>query len=214
MAPHLHIPRLMKGVERHHTASAERGVLNLATAINLRGGVFVKEYTGTRYPGCNNVKSYTNLKGGTAASLGGEEYKEFLEDAWKFYEQQPGSRHHMPSLTLVHDRSRVHTSKVVQQWLQQQKIRAMLAPPRSPDLMPLDYGFFGTVKQKLSRALLPTAAWEARAKKFLQLIQEEPCAAAIRAFRSRLEDCLQAKGGHFEEARRCLKKCRSENAAT
>ena len=54
------------------------------------------------------------------------------------------------SLTLLHDRSRVHTSKLSQRFLKEERVRSILLPARSPDLNPIE-NLFGYLKQLLQQ---------------------------------------------------------------
>lgn len=206
---HLFIPGLMKPPERHHTDKQSRRVVNVAVAISICGGVYVKEVTGTSYQGCEEIQQFNTAKGVAAKSMGGEEYMLFLKDALQHFSAQPAFRAQRRHALLVHDRSRVHQSKCVQQGLAAMKLESILAPPRSPDLMPLDYGLFGTIKQQLGRELPPTAKWEAKAPRFMQLLTEASIQAAVEGYRMRLEACIAAGGYHIDEALKALKRGRS-----
>ncbi len=194
----LYVRRLSKQVTKKYTAKAERKVVNVVVAINLLGGEYAKEYTGTRYAGCPPIKAYEDARGKARVSMAAEEYTDFLRDAWLYFRQQKELRRIMPSLMLVHDRSKVHQSKVVQAWLGKQKMQSMLAPPRSPDLMPLDYGVFGTIKAHLMRDAQEGMEWDERAQRFLQLLRELDVRQIIKHFPVRVEACIDAQGSHFE----------------
>jgi hypothetical protein len=96
--------------------------------------------------------------------MAGEEYSPFLKAAWEHFMKQPGFRAHHRSALLVHDRSKAHGSTNVKHSLEEMNLACKVLPPRSPDLMPLDYGVFGSVKQQLGRELPhgltePTGSW-------------------------------------------------------
>ena len=57
-------------------------------------------------------------------------------------------------LTLLHDRSRVHTSKHSQNFLKENGVKSLLLPPSSPDLNPIE-NLYGYLKQLLQQR--PTA---------------------------------------------------------
>jgi hypothetical protein len=158
----------------------------------------VKEVTGTQYPGCPPLHKYTAANGKPAKCMGQEEYADFIEYAWGQFNQVRAFRRRSAEALLIHDRSRVHSSKVVQQRLGSLGINARLAPPRSPDLMPLDYGVFGAIKLQLGRGLPRTAPWEQRARKFLELLRQRPSDRVIQSFKERLIACIRAHGGHIE----------------
>lgn len=198
----MYIPDWMQPVERNYTAQPERKVLNVAVAINLCGGVYVKELTGTDYTGCHRIQTYVNARVHVMRSMGAEEYTDFLGDAWEFLSQHKNLRRRMHSLVLVHDRNAVHCANAVKKWLEEEEVHAVLAPPRSPDLMPLDYSVFGTTKQAVKRQVGIKAAWDVRARTFLNLLREQSVEAIIGQFPKRLKACMAQQGGHFEGALR------------
>jgi hypothetical protein len=192
----------MEVPQRHHTDRVCRQVVNVAVAMNMVTGTYAKESTGTAYDGCPPMQQYTTGGDTPAKALTSQEYISFLESlVTHLHSNADFCRLHAKPL-LVHDRSPVHKSKDVQQWLQREHIDVKLAPPRSPDLMPPDYGLFGTVKQQLSLEMQPTAPWDPRAERFMQLIRTTPVDKSIMAFTKRLEACIEAGGGHFEQALR------------
>lgn len=188
----------MTPATRLHTAKQSRQVVNAAVAISLAGGVCVKELTGTQSPGCPQLHKYTTANGQPAKAMGQEEYADFITYAWDQFTQCTAFRRRSDEALLIHDRNRVHSSSVVQQRLETLGINSMLAPPRSPDLMPLDYGVFGTIKLQLGRELPRTASWEQRACKFLELLRQRPSDRVIRSFEERLSACIEAHGGPIE----------------
>ena len=52
-------------------------------------------------------------------------------------------------LKLLHDRSRVHTSKMTTMFLQKEKVKSEVIPGNSPDVMPIE-NLFGRIKQILN----------------------------------------------------------------
>lgn len=199
--PHIRICGLMQTPQRHHTGKAQHGVVNAAVAVSLSGGTFVKELSGTIYPGCPEF-AFNSNKGQPMQSMGSPEYIEFLKEAWRHMRRRPSFRARASHALWVHDRSSVHQSKVVQDWLKLKGIPSMLTPPRSPDLMPLDYAVLGSVKQKLGKEQLSTAKWAERAKRFLALLRQPLSQRVISSFRERLQACVRADGGHLDLALR------------
>ena len=74
-----------------------------------------------------------------------------------------------------------------------------LWPPSSPDLNPVDYKIWGVMQEKIYKTKIRDIeelreriinAWE----EFDQLVID----AAIGKWRTRLEACVKAEGGHFE----------------
>lgn len=102
-------------------------------------------------------------------------------------------------IKLVHDREPAHTSAVFQSFATTYNISAVLLPPRSPDLNPLDYGVFGAAQKKLD------AEMERRPMSFTQqcaflegAIKQADTDAVIAALHQRIKRCIAAGGGHFE----------------
>ena len=144
--PHLAIPGVTPTPQRFHCDNAKgRGSLQLAVAVNSVGGVFIKETTGTSYPGYAAAWIYQtedSKKKGVwkpATRMTGEEYLSFVEEALAFFQQQPGFPSKVSRAMLVHDKSKQHCSKTAVEGLQKLGLAVMA---RSPDVMPLDYGFF------------------------------------------------------------------------
>lgn len=188
----------MAPATRLHTAKESRRVVNAAVALSLAGGVCVKVLTGTQYPGCPPLHKYTAANGKPSKCMASAEYADFIEYAWGQFNQNVAFRRRSAEALLIHDRNRVHSSSPVRQRLESMGIKSKLAPPRSPDLMPLDYGVFGAIKLQLGRGLPRTAPWEKRARKFLELLSQRPSDRVIQSFEERLRDCIKAHGGHFE----------------
>jgi hypothetical protein len=176
-----------------------RDSLNLAVAICQFGGVYVKETTGTHYFQCRKPQAYSDAEGRTLQRFGSAECIAFLKAALRYFKRHRKFKGDMTDVMLVFDRSRVHSSRMVTNWLHEQGINFKLAPPRSPDLMPLDYAVFGTAKLELGRHWLPTAAWHDRVHTFLELLRKKPSAAIYDEFVERLQCCIQQNGGRFEQ---------------
>jgi hypothetical protein len=198
---HLFIPGMMPVPERFFADGTNRRSLYLAVAINLIGGMFVKEISGTQYPGYQPEREYIKEDGEEVYSrMGGEEYLDFLQAAIKSFSKQSGFKAQRSSVLLVHDKSRVHTSAKVSKGLFALNLRSRVQPPRSPDLQPLDYGFFGTVKAQLDRKLSRQAEWGLRVKTFKDIINQTDFRASIMQFPARLKACIEADGKHFNVA--------------
>ena len=58
-------------------------------------------------------------------------------------------------LTLLHDRSKVHTSKMTTTFLQREKVKSKVIPGNSPDVMPIE-NLFSRIKQILDNRLIRT----------------------------------------------------------
>jgi hypothetical protein len=174
-------------------------------AVNSVGGVFIKETTGTSYPGYAAAWIYQtedSKKKGVwkpATRMTGEEYLSFVEEALAFFQQQPGFPSKVSRAMLVHDKSKQHCSKTAVEGLQKLGLAVMVQPPRSPDVMPLDYGVFGFIKKQLVRDVPRHAAWGERVERFKELLLECSPASTIAEYPLRLKAIIDSKGGHIEE---------------
>lgn len=211
--PHLHVPGLMKTPERFHTDNkTARRALKLAVACNAVGGVFIKETTGTAYSGYHPGKQYEVVSRGglkAASSMVSEEYLDFLRSALEHFKKQAGFRRVSAGALLVHDKSAVHTSAAVMHGLKRMGLDAVVQPPRSPDVMPLDYGIFGFTKLALERAVPRNAPWSDRVQKFRQLLTQCNPRPTIEEYPLRLQAIVDSRGEHIVEALKALKKARS-----
>lgn len=100
---------------------------------------------------------------------------------------------------LVHDRDSVHTSRETAKFAEAHGIKLVQLPARAADLDPLDYGVFGAVKREWRRRVhMERLDWEAQCSLLIQLLVNADVSAAIKAFPSRIQKCLEAEGGHFE----------------
>ena len=102
------------------------------------------------------------------------------------------------------DGAPAHTSHLAQDWLMQKTpdfIKKDEWPPNSPDLNPLDYHVWGAMLEKY-QAHTPKPKNKTELKTVLQGIwndlPQEPIDRAILSFRTRLQACIKALGGHFE----------------
>ena len=98
----------------------------------------------------------------------------------------------------VHDRATTHTKQGITLEGFDAKLRVVNAPPRSPDLMPLDYAVFGNVKRQLLNKVGLNAKWEEKAECFWQLIQDFNVSAAIESYPKRIAKCMETGGGRVE----------------
>jgi hypothetical protein len=79
-------------------------------------------------------------------------------------------------------------------------LRSRVQPPRSPDLKPLYYGFFGTVNAQLDKNLSWQAEWGLRVEIFKDVINQTDFRASIIQFTERPKACIEADGKHFNVA--------------
>ena len=162
--------------------------------------MFIMELTSTNYVGFQKTAYEVNGAKGPkpATSMGGEEYLHFVKAAWEGFMQQPAFRRIAKGAVLIHDKSRIHTSKAVQQGLADMGLAYMVQPPRSPDLMPLDYGVFGGMKSQLARAARRFKTWEETVQAFKGMLLAFDPRATIAQFKLRIDKVIEMKGKHIE----------------
>ena len=183
--------------------SGNRRAVKLAVFINSRGGVFIQEVTGTKYDGFKAKKEYLTKTGKKAKGAVLEEYKDCVRAACAHYEARvPALRRHADRMLLVHDKSKIHHT----QPLPGAPWQPVTHPPRSPDMMPLDYGIFGTVKLRLQREVSRSATWEDKVQLFKKILSEAPFQSTIEQFAPRMNDCIASEGWHFEHLPAALKR--------
>ena len=74
-----------------------------------------------------------------------------------------------------------------------------LWPPNSPDLNPLDYKIWGTLQEKIyKRKVVDVQDLKKRLIEEWLKIPQSVIDVAIDQWRSRLQACVRASGGHFE----------------
>jgi hypothetical protein len=201
-APHLAIPGVTITPQHAH-ADRPHGSLHLAVACCINGGNFIRELTGTVYPGYVASKQYLQPNGKPYQSMGSEEYADFLTSAMEFFKKRGGFRACSQHAMLIHDRFRVHMSKTAMKQCQKLDLRVQPLPPRSPDLQPLDYAVFGNAKRRLEKMVrngdVQDNDWAARVRAFKKLIKETDIKPAIQQFRIRLNACVDSGGKHIEQ---------------
>ncbi len=156
------------------------------------------------YPGYVASKDYMQPNGKPYESMGSEEYVDFLKSAMEFFKKQRGFRAGSEHAMLVHDRFRVHMSKMAMKECKQLSLAVQPLPPRSPDLQPLDYALFGNAKRRLEKMVregdVEDKDWAGRVKAFKKLVRDTGMAPAIQQFSTRLKACIDSGGNHIEQS--------------
>lgn len=199
----------MKPPERCFSDKTPRRALRLAVFCNAVGGVFIKETTGTAYDGFAAEKTYKKKQRTAlvdAAGMTGEEYMDVVRAAWDAFMKVPEFRRVSAGAMLVHDKCRAHTCAHVSAGLSDMGLRVAIQPPRSPDLMPLDYGIFGFSKRQLERRLTQHAKWEDRVTMYKDILSSTSPAATIQEYPLRLQACCDSEGEHLGSALTVLKR--------
>lgn len=214
--PHLICRRTMARPQRCFKEKEKKNSISAIVFLNLTGKVFVKLLTGSK--GVKSSKKlaklmpkkvYLNRDGKPAARMTSEEYIDCVKEAIAFFDDSPRTLRGLASWTaglrLVHDRSTCHQRTditVVDSDKAACVLPVIVAPPRSPDLMPLDYGVFGTAKNKLLNQVSQKDAWVHRAETFVQLLRDTDVSRIIASYPRRLEKCAANNGGRVESMNR------------
>lgn len=105
---------------------------------------------------------------------------------------------------LLHDRSKVHTSKAFTKWAAEQGIDVLQLPTKGADLDPLDYSVFGTAKKTWLKAVQGgSMGWEEGRQLFIDLLESSSPSKAIEELPGRMQWCVEKEGWHFES---CMEK--------
>ena len=193
-------------MQLHNTFQSEVRVVRL-----IHGRVFIIETTGSKNKGYEAGTKYLTKAGKDASKMVAGEYMDCVKAALNHYMQYPAFSEARELAMLVHDKSQVHMSKPVKKGLEDLALRVVVGPPRSPDLMPLDYGIFGFTKTQLERNLTMHANLGDRVQKFKELLRTASPVATIEEFPLRLQACINAKGSHLASGLKKLKRARSVN---
>lgn len=207
--PHLLIPALMKKPQKTFEAKEDKRLVNVVVFMNRKAGMYVRMLTGSRmgqetWDACGMQKpaTYVTKAGKPAARMTADEYVAVLKDAVVHY-----GKHQLAAenLLLIHDRSSCHPKGgpfALTVGKRSTTIKVMLAPPRSPDLMPLDYSVFGLVKRALRKELPIHTPWHATVLAFVEKLQTFEPTETINALPKRMRYVQEHGGEHYEERRK------------
>jgi hypothetical protein len=119
------------------------------------------------------------------------------------------AHHKLSHTTFQQDGAPPHVAKVVKDYLTQQfsqervisRAFPRIWPPRSPDLNPCDYWFWGFLKSKVFHGTTFHCLddLEARIKEEIANITQDQLRAAVLHFIDRLHAVIESEGGHFEQ---------------
>jgi hypothetical protein len=196
--PHIHIPGITTPPQRTQpTNQDKREQLTAATFLKQGCAPFVWITTGSGGVQPSGDRTFLTKLGKPAKKMTGDEYAASCTAALRHF--FPGLHHvDLANVYLVHDRAKFHPKKTVDVGVFG-SLKAIHAPPRSPDLMPLDYCVFGTVKNTMTRGGWRSRPWPERAQKFVELLQTFDATNSLKSFKGRLKACIKEKGGHFAE---------------
>ena len=197
--PYLCIPGVTPPPQRFYVEGKGRRSLKLAVFVNLIGGVFIKELSGTKYEGEDLKQRYKKGKhktqqGQPAKAMTKKEFAFCVRAAHNHFNNKPAFAR-LDKIFLVQDGARVHGKKA----LHDAPWEPVTQPPHSPDMMPLDYGIFGFTKIKLQRAVDRGDSWEAKVQMFKKFLMEASVGPTIEEFPLRMDACISSKGMHIEK---------------
>ena len=102
---------------------------------------------------------------------------------------------------ILEDNAPSHNSKATRDWKKGNfQYPELCWPPQSPDLAPMDYSIWQAVVSALpaERFSSKVALKAAIARAFAVVAASDAPDKAVSAFKNRLQQCLDADGGHFE----------------
>ena len=143
----------------------------------------------------------SNSRAASSANIGwsGERYSECVRQALLGGGGGSAAGTRSAKLCLVHDLDSAHTSNAFKQFASASNIEVVQLPAKAPDLDPLDYGVFGPVKRAWEKQVwADRLGWDAQCQLLIQLLEACNPTAAIKALPSRIEQCIESKGWHFE----------------
>lgn len=108
-----------------------------------------------------------------------------------------GREKHSRKWLLHFDNAPVHKSKLTTESIDNSNFELLPNPPYSPDLAPLDFAIFGTIKEKMPYAqYLDEEDLLSQIKKILNEFEEGFFARVFEAWEHRLEECIKRKGDY------------------
>jgi hypothetical protein len=135
--------------------------------------------------------------------------KSYLQMLQEHVRPQLAHKKKLSSVTFMQDGAPAHYAKAVREYLIQQFTpdrvisRGCLHtwPPRSPDLTPLDFWFWGTLKSRVFHHNQPQnlETLKERIREECELFTPEEFAAAVANVPKRMECVLHAEGDHIEQ---------------
>ena len=114
-----------------------------------------------------------------------------------FVKRRPASG--LRGVRLLHDNAPAHTSLLVVNFLEREKVKVIPHPPYSPDLAPADFFLFPRLKKMLSgRKYTNRSGVGSAVYQCLRLIPKSDYERAFRSWLQRLKCCILHNGDYFE----------------
>ena len=170
-------------------------MLKLGVALMVEDEkVVVRTLSGTTWSGHMPTRQYLTRKGKAATALSAEEYMDLLGSIFKQVTRTATRK--AGHLIFVHDRDPAHRTPEAERLIEDRGMLLKMLPPRSPDLMPLDYAVFPNSKRWLEKN--KPADWDERCEKMVQHLKQLKPRVLVRGYTNRLKKVVEAKGGHIE----------------
>lgn len=199
--PHLFIQGHAKPEARRHVSTRERRTLHVVVFIRVGHPNIVVPLPSAEQAANWDPNDPATALSGTSTALTAALYEKIVEA------KLVGSGSHMADgrrsssrhgLKLVEDKSSVHTSGRHKAFLSGKGIEQVLLPAKSPDLSPLDNGFFGTVNTEWrKRVTAGRLGWDGMVAALLEVLQQTPADGYIKALPRHIRNCMKARGWYF-----------------
>lgn len=113
-------------------------------------------------------------------------------------------------MLFMQDGAPPHYAAIVKRYLEEQLPQRWIGrggpvswPPRSPDLTPMDFFLWGKVKNEVfSRSPCTLEDLRQYITEALAAINRQLCTKVCRSMKSRLEECMNVDGWHFEHLKK------------
>lgn len=175
--------------------------------------------TGSNYEGMEPVAEYTYTSTGKGhpvlqyKSMSAIEYQAAGDTAIPQLTTRDSNREGLRGsgpLWLLQDEGRPHTAFSTTVWAAEYKARPLhliTLPTHSPDLTPMDAGFFGTVKTQWNRECkAERLSWAESCNRALKILRTTNPAKYIKEMPLRWNACQDVGGGHIEARLKVLKR--------
>jgi histone-lysine N-methyltransferase SETMAR len=96
------------------------------------------------------------------------------------------------------DNAPVHTAKKVQRFLAKKKIQVIPHPSYSPDLAPVDYFLFPTLKRELAGLSMSLVEFKTKWEGVMRTLTEDDL--AFERWQHRCKKCVRIGGGYVEKS--------------
>lgn len=127
--------------------------------------------------------------------INGEKYKLILENYLIPFLNEKG-----PDLLFMQDNTRIHTCRLVSQFLLEKRVEVLVWPPKSPDLNPIE-NLWHILKQKRTKKFGTPRTRSELIDQTLEIWSEfgtEICEKLSNSLKNRLKEVLKNRGGPID----------------